>query len=59
MGTVISVIIWLALAAATVYVANSKGRNIFLWGILGLIVPLIALIVVFVLPSKAGVASTA
>jgi hypothetical protein len=47
---VLIVLLWVAPILATIYVAGVRGRNPVLWGIAALILPLIALIVVLVLP---------
>lgn len=52
--SVISFIIWIIVIYATVKVAISKGRSGILWGILAVLFWIIALVVVAVLPSRAG-----
>jgi hypothetical protein len=61
-GTVIGVIIWIVLALAFAFicakVALNKGRSPLTWGILGLVFPVIALIVILVLPRTGPRGST-
>jgi hypothetical protein len=49
---IIAFIVWFALLVATMNVAGTKGRSVVLWGILGFFLPVIALIVVLLLPAK-------
>jgi hypothetical protein len=49
---IIAFIVWFALLVATMNVAGRKGRSVVLWGILGFFLPVIALIVVLLLPAK-------
>ena len=51
MGLLIGFLIGVAFAVICVLIANSKGRNPWLWGILGFFFGLITLIVIAVLPS--------
>lgn len=43
-------IIWILLAAACYYVAKDKNRNAVVWGILGLLFGIFALVIVALLP---------
>ena len=62
MGTVIGVIIWVVVALAFAFicakVAFNKGRSPLLWGILGLVFPVIALIIIALLPRTGPPGST-
>ena len=49
---VLSIAVWLVLFVAAISVARSKGRSLLLWGIIAFFIPLIALIIVAVLPAK-------
>ena len=49
-GYVVAIAIALIFAWACATIAARKGRRVVLWGILGFILPLIALIVILVLP---------
>lgn len=49
---IIAFIVWFALLVATMNIAGTKGRSVVLWGILGFFLPVIALIVVLLLPAK-------
>jgi hypothetical protein len=46
------IIFWFGLAIVTAIAASSKGRFTFGWFLLGLIFPLLALILVAILPSR-------
>jgi formate-dependent nitrite reductase membrane component NrfD len=48
----ISIAIAVAIAAVCYRIAEGKGRSGVLWAILGFLLPIIALIIVFVLPDK-------
>jgi predicted cobalt transporter CbtA len=48
----ISLAIAIVIAVLCYRIAEGKGRSGVLWGILGFIVPLIALIIILVLPDK-------
>ncbi len=62
MGTVIGVIIWVVVAVAIAFlcanIASKKGRSPALWGILGFVIPVIALILILVLPRSGPEGST-
>lgn len=47
----LTILIWLGLAAGGVALANYKGRNPILWGILGLVGGVIALLILAALPN--------
>ena len=49
-GYIVAIAIALIFAWACATIAARKGRRVELWGILGFILPLIALIVILVLP---------
>ena len=46
----IPLVIWVAIIWGSVQIANSKGRNAALWGILAAVFGLIPLIIVAILP---------
>jgi predicted cobalt transporter CbtA len=48
----ISLAIAIVIAVLCYRIAEGKGRSGVLWGILGFIIPLIALIIILVLPDK-------
>ena len=48
----ILIVVWLALGVLTGGVASTKNRNVAIWGALGLLFGLIALIVVACLPQR-------
>ena len=60
--TVIGVIVWIVVALAFAFIcasiASNKGRSPLLWGILGLVFPVIALIVIALLSSTGPRGST-
>ena len=62
METVIGVIVWIVVALAFAYfcakIASNKGRSPLLWAILGLIIPVIALIIIALLPRTGPPGST-
>ena len=54
-GGIVGFIVWIVCLVGTIMLARNKGRSPVLWGILAFFFSLIALIVLAVLPSKAGV----
>ena len=51
---VIGLAVAIAVAAVCYRIAESKGRRGALWAVLGFFFPVIALVVVFVLPDRRG-----
>jgi hypothetical protein len=49
---IIGIVLWLVLITLTARIAASKGHSPVLWGILAVFLPVIALLIVFALPSK-------
>jgi hypothetical protein len=47
-------IIGMVLVILTAYIASKKNRNVVLWTFLGMFVPLVSLIIVIFLPTKAA-----
>jgi len=44
------ILIWLAMASVSAYIAGEKGRSIGGWFLLGLLLPLLSIILLIVLP---------
>jgi hypothetical protein len=53
----ISLAIAIVIAVLCYRIAEGKGRSGVLWGILGFIIPIIALIIILVLPDKSTAAA--
>ena len=51
---VIGLAVAIAVAAVCYRIAEGKGRSGVLWAVLGFFVPVIALVIVFVLPDRRG-----
>jgi hypothetical protein len=54
---IVGVAVWAVLVFLAVRAASSKGRSPVLWGIFAAIIPIVALIIVLVLPRADGGAS--
>lgn len=48
----LSIIVWLTIGTATAYFANQRGRDPWIWFMVGMLLGLIGLLILFLLPSS-------